>query len=81
MDNLYALAMQLGNNVYISFQICNMRYSVVVMGGIEYFLSRLLKDKIPQYLPYSDYYTFTNIYGLSTFGYGTPLCLNLVSKV
>ena len=34
------------------------------MGGIENFLSRLLKDKIPQYhgiLPYSDFYTFTNI--------------------
>ena len=36
----------------------------VVMGGIENFLSRLLKDKIPRYhgiLPYSDFYTFTNI--------------------
>ena len=34
------------------------------MGGIENFLSRLLKDKIPRYhgiLPYSDFYTFTNI--------------------
>ena len=39
----------------------------VVIGGIENFLSRLLKDKIPQYhsilrMPlYSDFYTFTNI--------------------
>ena len=36
----------------------------IVMGGIENFLSRLLKDKIPRYhgiLPYSDFYTFTNI--------------------
>ena len=34
------------------------------MGGIENFLSRLLKDKISRYhgiLPYSDFYTFTNI--------------------
>ena len=34
------------------------------MDGIENFLSRLLKDKIPQYhgiLSYSDFYTFTNI--------------------
>ena len=34
------------------------------MGAIENFLSRLLKDKIPRYhgiLPYSDFYTFTNI--------------------
>ena len=36
----------------------------VVMGGIENFLSRLLKDKIPRYhgiLPYSDFYIFINI--------------------
>ena len=34
------------------------------MGGIENFLSWLLKDKILRYhgkLPYSDFYTFTNI--------------------
>ena len=34
------------------------------MGGIENFLSWLLKDKIPRYhgiLLYSDFYTFTNI--------------------
>ena len=36
----------------------------LVMGGIENFLSRLLKDKIPRYhgiLPYSDFYIFINI--------------------
>ena len=40
-------------------------YYSLVMGGIENFLSRLLKDKIPRYhgiLPYSDFYTFTNIF-------------------
>ena len=34
---------------------------MLVMGGIENFLSRLLKDKIPRYhgkLPYSDFYIF-----------------------
>ena len=34
------------------------------MVDIENFLSRLLKDKIPRYhgiLPYSGFYTFTNI--------------------
>ena len=36
----------------------------LVMGGIENFLSRLLKDKTPRYhgiLPYSDFYIFINI--------------------
>ena len=42
----------------------NRIHTKLVMGGIENFLSRLLKDKIPWYhgiLLYSDFYTFTNI--------------------
>ena len=37
---------------------------ILVMGGIENFLSRLLKDKIPRYhgiLPCSDFYILINI--------------------
>ena len=39
-------------------------YIMLVMGGIENFLSRLLKDKIPRYhsiLLYSNFYILINI--------------------
>ena len=62
IGHLYSQFQWLYSTIIYSYYRDN--YSHVVMGGIENFLYRFLKDKIPRYhgiLPYSDFYIFINI--------------------
>ena len=59
--NLQCLVLRIGGIDFLHCGLVDSIWLELVMGGIENFLSRLLKDKIPRYhgiLPYSDFSIF-----------------------